>query len=172
MYTVSSVEIKLIPLGKAATRLPEAMWVGFSPPQRQHEVWSLDKMGTVVTFNETVKNGSRYLHGVDSGVSLGMEKRPPRFTVRSADTALVAPKLQAEIPLFEAGTPDDTAGIAYNLFNNGWLCNYVIWCGNFDILLDHFSRIVRSIPSHRADDVLTWCSCLWDAASNVRAIRF
>ena len=133
--TASSVAIKLIPLDKAATRLPEAMWVGFSPPQQQHEVWSVDKMGTRVAFNETVKNGSRYLHGVASGVSLGTRPKTkhsqPRFVVRSVDTALVAPKLQAEIPLFEAGAPDDTGGIAYNLFNNGWLCNYVIWYSFF-----------------------------------------
>jgi hypothetical protein len=58
------VELSLIPEGKQATRLPEAMWVGFNPPtQSKEDLWTMDKLGTRFFFNETVRNGSKYLHG-------------------------------------------------------------------------------------------------------------
>ena len=48
--------------------------------------------------------------------------------MRSLDAALVAPREQARLPNFESGPIGAAeAGVAFNLFNNMWLCNYVLW---------------------------------------------
>ena len=34
---------------------------------------------------------------------------------------------QARLPNFESGPVDESRGVAFNLFNNMWMCNYVLW---------------------------------------------
>lgn len=136
------VDLTLSALRKQPTRLPEAMWLGFNPPHHPDQAWQLDKMGGAVRFNETVLNGSKHLHGIASGVALvdnrgGVPGRGVAQTasvqrlgdlrIDSLDAALVAPRLQATIPLFEPDAPDASGGVAFNLWNNGWLCNYIMW---------------------------------------------
>ena len=65
---LSTVNVTVVAMEKRGTRLPEQMWVGFSPLTGQDAAtWQMDKMGTRVSFGETVKNGSKYLHGVGGG---------------------------------------------------------------------------------------------------------
>ena len=122
------LNVTLLPFDKRGTRLPEALWIGFSPlvPGRSPD-WVLDKMGTEINFAETVKNGSRYLHGIGAGVSLQSSSARQLFGIRSLDAALVAPRPQPRLPNFESGDADGSGGVAFNLLNNMWLTNYILW---------------------------------------------
>ena len=127
----SVLNVTVVALEKRGTRLPEQMWIGFSPhatglASGRVAVWQMDKMGTRVSFAETVKNGSKYLHGIGTGgvtleqqAASAAEPRRPLIRVQSLDAALVAPQGQARLPNFESG-PIGLAsdGVAFNLFNN------------------------------------------------------
>lgn len=124
----SVLNVTVIALEKRGTRLPEQMWIGFSPlaglPAGRAAEWQMDKMGTRVSFAETVKNGSKYLHGIGhGGVTLeqqaasAAEPRRPLVGVQSLDAALVAPRGQARLPNFESGPIGPASdGVAFNLF--------------------------------------------------------
>ena len=43
-------------------------------------------------------------------------------------------------------------------------------CGNFDIVLDHLSRISRAVsPSTRRAACSTWCPCVWNADGSLQS---
>ena len=49
-------------LNKTATRLPEAMFVSFDPPQPKPLRWSIRKLGSWLHPNETLDGGAKGLH--------------------------------------------------------------------------------------------------------------
>lgn len=84
-----TLDAKLLMSGKGRTRMPEHLWVSFRPPQKAASDchWIMDKMGSPVIFNDTVVNGSKYLHATgEGGVRRDcLGENPASLQVRSLD---------------------------------------------------------------------------------------
>ena len=109
---------------KAATRLPEALWLTFNPIAEDQEGWTLEKSGEQISSFDVVASGNRHMHSL----SKGFEYRHTghKFAVETLDAPVVA--LGERMPLFFSNTqPDLSAGIHSCLFNNAWGTNYIMW---------------------------------------------
>jgi len=109
---------------KKATRYPEAMWFSFSPVVEQPQLWMMKKMGTPVSPLDVVSRGNRNLHSVNPGIYYyGPDGA---LTIESLDTPLVAPGTP-RILSFDNTLPDLVKGMHFNLHNNLWSTNFVLW---------------------------------------------
>ncbi len=111
---------------KAATRMPEALWLTFNPAVADPKGWSMDKSGQQVSPFDVVVAGGRHLHAVTSG--FGYSDEQGSFQVETLDATLIA--LGEQSPLnFSRSQPDLSGGIHCGLFNNAWGTNYIMWFG-------------------------------------------
>ncbi len=109
---------------KDASRIPEAIWLGFCPHAENPHRWRMQKLGVSVSPYDVVSMGNRQLHIV----------REWRYD--GADGALTLRALHA--PLCAVGgrglyrlddrVPSLEHGMWYALFNNRWGTNYKTWC--------------------------------------------
>jgi hypothetical protein len=121
-----TVEIELSWFGKAANRMPEALWLTFRPAAPEARGWSLDKSGSRISPLDVVEGGSRAMHAVEQAVRYRDAKG--ELTIETLDAPLVA--LGERSPLdFSRKQPDLSQGLHFSLFNNGWGTNYVQWFG-------------------------------------------
>ena len=120
------VEIAFSWFGKAATRLPEALWLTFQPPASDQHGWMMDKSGSLVSPFEVVSDGNRAMHAVLGGLHY---KGPEgALHIESMDAPAVA--LDVKHPwYFTRNQPDLANGFHFSLFNNAWGTNYVMWFG-------------------------------------------
>ncbi|BDA48441.1 hypothetical protein COCOBI_12-1200 [Coccomyxa sp. Obi] len=118
-------------VNKTATRLPEAAWVSFAPDVNvaNSSSWQLVKLGRPISPLEVMYNGSYSQHAVsDKGVlvtgtgSAAWEQ----LNVRTLDAILVSPGEPTPFPNVRH-PPDMSKGVAFNLANNIWGTNYVMW---------------------------------------------
>ncbi|KAK3598273.1 hypothetical protein CHS0354_022590 [Potamilus streckersoni] len=120
---------------KTVTRLPESVMYYFSPlipeSSANQRRWWLSKVGHLVDPSNVVLNGSQYVHAVDSGVYYidengnGLQLHTFDVPLVSIGTASHAPS-PFPVPL----TPiqqEDITGIAFNVYNNIWDTNYILW---------------------------------------------
>ncbi|KAL3138964.1 hypothetical protein ABBQ32_005773 [Trebouxia sp. C0010 RCD-2024] len=126
-----SLYLDVIWVNKTATRLPEAMWVQFAPPAAVADAasWQMYKLGRPVSPLEVVLNGSQSMHAVsDEGISVrgAGSGSWEQLNIRSLDAALVSPGEPIPFPNPNA-RPDLHKGMAYNLANNIWGTNYIMW---------------------------------------------
>jgi hypothetical protein len=118
------VQLNFYWFGKAATRMPEALWLTFNPVISRQQGWSMVKSGEPVSPFDVVTAGSRHLHAVSSG--FGYEDERGSFHVETLDAPLIA--LGEKSPLnFSRSQPDLANGIHCSLFNNAWGTNYIMW---------------------------------------------
>jgi len=124
---------------KAATRMPEALWLSFNPVAPIEGAWpstspsaspsaylTLDKSGEAISPFEVVDSGNRHMHAVSDGFTY--KDGPHTFMVETLDAPVVA--LGEKTPLlFSNAQPDLSKGIHSNLFNNAWGTNYIMWYG-------------------------------------------
>ncbi len=115
------ISITLDLLGKDASRLPEASWLGFRPRTAAGE-WRLGKLGTSVDPRSVVRNGNRSLHAVAEVTHTAAR----RFSLRPLDAALVAVGHPALLR-FDNAVPDPADGLHVNLHNNVWGTNFTMW---------------------------------------------
>jgi hypothetical protein len=88
--------------------------------------WTMDKTGQRVSPYDVVDSGNRRMHAVSDGVFY--EDDGGKFSVRTLDAPLIA--LGNRSPLgFSRAQPDLRGGIHFNLFNNAWGTNYIMWFG-------------------------------------------
>ena len=121
-----SVEVKVYWAAKAPTRLPEAIWMTFNPIAPDPMGWTMHKSGQKVSPYDVVDSGSRHMHALSDGVFY--EDKNSSLSVESIDAPLAA--LGKRAPLgFSRSQPDLRGGIHYNLFNNAWGTNYIMWFG-------------------------------------------
>jgi len=119
-----AVQLNFYCFDKAATRMPEALWLTFNPPISDPGGWSMDKSGQKVSPFEVVTAGSRHLHAVTKG--FGYKDAPGSFEIETLDAPSIA--LGEKSPLnFSRSQPDLTNGIHCGLFNNAWGTNYIMW---------------------------------------------
>ena len=111
------IEVDFAWFGKPATRVAEAMWLGFNLIPGGLE---LHKLGEWIDPLDVARHGNRSLHAVELGVRAG------GLTIRSEDAALVAPGLPSLLD-FNDGQPDLAKGVYFNLHNNVWGTNFRMW---------------------------------------------
>ena len=120
------VEISLSWFRKAATRMPEALWLSFQPATSDPHSWLLGKSGSMVSPFDVVAGGNRSMHAVLDG----LHYRGPEGTmmIQPLDAPVVA--LGKEHPwYYTTDQPDLDKGFHFCLFNNAWGTNYVQWFG-------------------------------------------
>lgn len=111
---------------KAATRLPEALWLTFNPVVSSERGWLLYKVGERISPFDVLPGGGRHMHAVSGG--FGYDGPEGAFFVETIDAPVVA--LGGKSPLnFSRSQPDLSGGLHSNLFNNAWGTNYVMWYG-------------------------------------------
>jgi hypothetical protein len=121
-----AVEIGFFWFGKAANRMPEALWLSFSPAASDPHGWLLDKSGGSVSPFDVVTGGNRTMHAVQKGVRYNGPEGA--LTIETSDAPVLA--LGEKMPVyFSRNQPDLTKGLHFSLFNNGWGTNYIQWFG-------------------------------------------
>jgi len=129
--TLPQIDITLQWFEKPATRLPEAMWLKFSPIVSNPRLWEMDVMGSPVSPYEVVVNGSRHLHGIWSGVTYNDTANNIVFGIESKDANLVAPGDTEHLLFFDGETqPEVEGGMHFNIFNNLWGTAFNQWYDN------------------------------------------
>jgi len=109
---------------KAATRMPEALWLTFDPVVADQHGWSMDKSDQQVSPFDVVVAGSRHLHAVTKGFAY--KDAQGSLEIETLDAPLIA--LGERSPLnFSREQPDLAQGIHCGLFNNAWGTNYIMW---------------------------------------------
>ncbi len=112
--------------GKAANRLPEAMWLSFLPQASESRGWMLEKVDRLMSPFDVVRGGNRHMHALSN--SIQYRDGQGRFSLETLDAPVVA--LGEMSPIFySAEQPEMSKGIHFSLFNNAWGTNYVQWFG-------------------------------------------
>jgi Domain of unknown function (DUF5054) len=109
---------------KRANRLPEAMWLSFSPDAPEADGWMLEKVNQPVSPLDVIANGNRHLHAVTKDVRYSDANGT--FTLETLDAPLIAPG-QRYLLKFDNQQPDVREGIHVNLFNNLWGTAFPQW---------------------------------------------
>ncbi|XP_062571302.1 uncharacterized protein LOC134233351 [Saccostrea cucullata] len=116
---------------KTPTRLAESMMYHFSPAKKKGFNWRLSKVGHLVDPGNVILNGSQYVHAVDSGayyinnIGQGLQLLTPDVPLVSIATK-ERPPSPFPVPL-KPISQSDISGVAFNLFNNIWNTNYILW---------------------------------------------
>jgi len=116
---------------KDASRIPEAIWLGFALGTENHHRWKMQKINTLISPYDVVSGGNRKMHIV------------PSWHYSGADGNLILTSLHAPLcsvggrGLYNLDNRVDSLenGFYYNLFNNRWGTNYKTWCED-DVSLD------------------------------------
>ncbi len=119
-------ELRFYALGKAPNRMPEGLWLSFSPKTVQATTWSLSKVNHEVSPAEVVRGGGRRMHAVtDTFTCLDGNER---LVIKTLDAPVIAFAPQSPIN-FSEDLPDQGKGAHVSLFNNAWGTNYPQWAG-------------------------------------------
>jgi len=119
-----SAQINFSWFGKAANRLPEAMWLSFLPQAPDPQGWRLEKVDRWMSPLDVVRGGNRHMHAVSNAVRY--KDAQGEFTIETLDAPVVALGEKSPIAYSDA-QPDLAGGFHFSLFNNAWGTNYVQW---------------------------------------------
>jgi hypothetical protein len=120
-----SISVELQWFDKQANRLPEALWLSFTPRAPDPRGWTLEKLGRSIAPLDVVRNGNRRLHALEAAVY-----HDTRGSMRFAtlDAPLLAPG-EPSLLNFTNRPPPLRRGIHFNLYNNIWGTNFPMWYG-------------------------------------------
>lgn len=119
-----SAEFSVTLYNKPANRLPEAYFVSFIPTEIT-KIW-VEKLGQRIDVMDVVEGGNRQMHGVDNYVDIVTENGTIRITSLDAMLASIG---ECATLNFSLAQPDIKQGVHFNLFNNVWGTNFVMWWG-------------------------------------------
>lgn len=119
-----AIDVELNWFEKDANRLPEALWFSFTLQVDNPNLWKMDKMGTMISPYEVVKNGNRNLHGIQSGLTY--HGADGWAAIETMDAPLVSPGEKRLLQL-DNKTPNLENGFHFNLYNNVWGTNFPMW---------------------------------------------
>ena len=111
---------------KRANRLPEAMWLSFSPPAPEEHGWRFVKVDRPVSPHDVIAGGGLHLHAVTRTVSY--RDAQGTFTLETLDAPLVSPG-QRGLLVFDNDLPQMQEGVHVNLYNNLWGTAFPQWYG-------------------------------------------
>jgi len=120
------LKILVTTVNKTSSRMPEALWYSFKPlADSLNGRWSIDVAGTPTPVDNTVLNGTRHFLATWGGVSYTSPKT--KFEIRPIDSGTVGfgPVNPFPTPLSQYGDP--AQGVHFNLYNNIWSTNYILW---------------------------------------------
>jgi hypothetical protein len=149
----SGVEWDVVQLNKRATRLPEAAFFSFNPTvaAAAPAQWRLTVLGSpgvkptdvVGTLNPTDRNasvygGSPHLRGVEAATwtppaaatlaaAAASSKAPLAIAITSLDVPIVCVGAATPWPSPRTAAPDMTQGVHWNIVQNLWNTNYIMW---------------------------------------------
>jgi len=119
-------DLSFYALEKSPNRMPEAMWLSFSPQTEHAPDWILRKVDQEVSPTDVVGGGGRRMHAVSDGLTC--RDNAHSLEIKTLDAPVVA--FVPESPLnFSQELPDPQAGVHVSLFNNAWGTNYPQWAG-------------------------------------------
>ena len=110
---------------KAANRIPEAMWLGFSFPGIAPHGIRIRKLGDWIDPCRVVRNGARRLHAVDDRIRLS-RKSTGHIDLETLDSPLAAMG-SPNLLRFHNRRATPAKGIWWNLHNNVWGTNFPLW---------------------------------------------
>jgi hypothetical protein len=119
-----SVEITVSWFGKLPTRMPEALWFSFNPPASDPRSWSMQKSGQQISPFDVVEGGNRHMHAISDRISCGSAQHG--LSILTEDAPLIALGVQSPL-YFTREQPQLDKGVHFNLFNNAWGTNYIMW---------------------------------------------
>jgi Domain of unknown function (DUF5054) len=122
--TKPTIEINLSCFDKPPTRMPEALWLSFHPFVPNPMGWTLQKSGQAISPFDVVECGNRHLHALQDSISY--KDADGGLTFTTLDAPLVAIGRQSPLN-FSRTQPSFDGGIHFNLFNNAWGTNYIMW---------------------------------------------
>jgi len=117
---------------KTITRLPEALSLAFKPIPQSNYKWSVSKMDKLVDPTTVLLNGSQYQHVVgDQGVLFTPLGWNYFMRLLSPDvplaTVLTGGDMSHVFPAPLVPFSDKITGMAFNIYNNIWETNYIMW---------------------------------------------
>jgi hypothetical protein len=118
------IEITVSWFRKLPTRMPEAIWFSFNPPVADVKTWSMEKSGQQVSPFDVVEGGNRHMHAISDRISCGQGEHS--LSIGTQDAPLVALGVQSPL-YFNREQPRLDQGVHFNLFNNAWGTNYIMW---------------------------------------------
>ncbi len=132
------IHLNLYCFQKPATRMPEAMWLTFSPAPPNENGWdpksvTLQKSGKILSPFDVVPSGNRHMHAVESFDYSDLQTNSPTglrntLYIDPLDAPVIA--IGERTPLGFSNTPPDLGqGIHSSLYNNAWGTNYIMWYG-------------------------------------------
>ena len=111
-------------VNKTPTRIPESLSMYFSPRDVNTSSMAVSKVGQYVSVTDVVKNGSTHVHSTDNGVRYTGDYGQLSFTAWDTNVVSVGGTNLFPTPMI---TPDPSKGFAFNIFNNLWGTNYILW---------------------------------------------
>ena len=134
------IEITLWAEDKRANRLPEAMWLSFSPNAPAADGWRLEKLNQAVAPDDVMSFGGRHMHAVTRFVRYRDSRGT--FLLETLDAPLIAPG-QRLLTDFNNRIPNMLEGVHCNLYNNLWNTAFPLWYEG-----DMRFRFVLSFPEN------------------------
>ena len=122
--TTPAIEITVSWFRKLPTRMPEALWFSFNPPLPDPKTWSMQKSGQQVSPFDVVEGGNRHMHAIDGRITC--RNGAHELAVVTQDAPLIALGIQSPL-YFTREQPQLDKGVHFNLFNNAWGTNYIMW---------------------------------------------
>lgn len=104
--------------------MPEALWFSFNPPLSDPKSWSMQKSGQQVSPLDVVEGGNRHMHAISDRIACGPAQHG--LSILTEDAPLIALGVQSPL-YFTREQPQLDKGIHFNLFNNAWGTNYIMW---------------------------------------------
>eukprot|EP00756_Hemistasia_phaeocysticola_P051674 Hpha_TRINITY_DN26846_c0_g1::TRINITY_DN26846_c0_g1_i1::g.17388::m.17388 len=130
-------QINVVWFNKTATRLPESLWISFTPTVTGGARWTMDVMGHAVDPMDVLRGGTWYKHFVQKGVYLNDSSGTTLFEF--LDTGLVSPTSTGNMLHFcrergwggtatcELEDPARGGGMHANMYNNLWGTAFPQW---------------------------------------------
>ena len=121
----SQVNMTLYIVNKTATGLPESLSLYFDPPVTNDTKVFVTKLGSLVDIESVVHNGSQHLHSSQT-ITYSFPSISQQMTFESLDTSVLCVGYPNPFPT-PASPPVTDDGFSFNIFNNIWGTNYVMW---------------------------------------------
>jgi len=121
----TQLNITLYIVNKTATRLPESLSLYFDPPVKEGSRMFVTKLGSLVDVESVIHNGSQHLHSSQT-VSYSSPSNTQQMTFESLDTSVVCVGYPNPFPT-PPSSPVQDDGFSFNIFNNIWGTNYIMW---------------------------------------------
>jgi len=134
------LDLEYLALNKTSTRLPESIFVQFKPAVAV-DGWGLEMFNDSSIILDPMDvmpspDGSggaphtRCVSGVQwqaAGPRRAATERSPSMNLRSKDVPCICTGTPTPFPTPRNAPPNMADGISYNIFNNIWNTNYVLW---------------------------------------------